>query len=73
MTLKPERVTGIKKRGSNRHWAGSGKIRIEENVIPQYLAISKESKLSKSQFEVIGPLPKTNRKKFKEILNKENE
>ena len=26
-------VSGIKKQGTNRHWAGSGKIAVEKNVV----------------------------------------
>ena len=30
-------ISGLKKRGSNRHWAGSGKIQIDKNVVNEYL------------------------------------
>lgn len=42
-------ISGVKKRGTNRHWAGSGKILIEENIIKEYLGLVGEDKLDKSK------------------------
>jgi hypothetical protein len=33
-------ISGVKKRSTNRHWAGGGKILIDENVIPEYLELT---------------------------------
>jgi hypothetical protein len=62
-------VSEVKKKGSNRHWAGKGKIMIEENVIKEYLDLIKKDKLDKSIFEIIKPLNKTDKQNFKTIFN----
>ncbi len=38
-------VSNVKKDGSDRHWAGSGKIAIEESAVPEYLTIVGKSTL----------------------------
>jgi hypothetical protein len=30
-------VSGVKKNGQDRHWAGSGKVQIEAEAVPEYL------------------------------------
>ena len=62
-------VSEVKKKGSNRHWTGKGKIMIEENVIKEYLGLIKKDKLDKSGFEIIKPLNKTDKQNFKTIFN----
>jgi len=46
-------ISGIKKRGTNRHWAGHGKIKIDKNIIDEYLEITNLSDLPKNQFEIV--------------------
>ena len=46
-------ISGIKKRGTNRHWAGGGKIKIDRTVVDQYLELTNSSELSKSMFEIV--------------------
>ena len=46
-------ITGIKKRGSNRHWAGSGKIMIEENALKEFMEIKGISKLIESEYSIV--------------------
>src|SRR5258708_33590237 len=46
-------ISGIKKRGTNRHWAGYGKIKIDKNAISEYLEITNLSELSNNQFEIV--------------------
>lgn len=35
-------ISGIKARGSNRHWAGNGKIMIDSRAVEQYLELTGE-------------------------------
>ena len=30
-------ISGVKKDGTDRHWAGSGKVLIGKNIVPEYL------------------------------------
>ena len=46
-------ISGVKKRESNRHWAGSGKIMIDRRAVEEYLSIIAEGTLPANQFEVI--------------------
>ena len=32
-------VSGVKKRGSNRHWAGSGPVQVDDDVRAEYQAL----------------------------------
>lgn len=33
-------ISGVKKNGSDRHWAGSGKIKIDKSSIEDYLSVT---------------------------------
>ncbi len=46
-------ISGIKKTGSNRHWAGYGKIKIDKNVVTEYLAITNLSLPLSNTFEIV--------------------
>lgn len=46
-------ISGVKKDGADRHWAGSGKIKIDKAVISEYLAIIKKDELPKNKFEIV--------------------
>ncbi|MCH5198529.1 MAG: mannose-1-phosphate guanylyltransferase [Oscillospiraceae bacterium] len=45
-------ISGVKKDGSDRHWAGNGKIIIDEKIIPEYLEITGEKEINKAKFIV---------------------
>jgi hypothetical protein len=49
-------VSGVKKRGSNRHWAGGGPIKIEQSLVEWYQAFV-QNKLC-CDLAVIPDLPK---------------
>lgn len=61
-------ITGIKKDGFNRHWAGRGKIMIDKDVVEEYLSIVEWSSLRESRFEVVTIKP-TDIHRFKELEN----
>jgi len=46
-------ISGIKKNGNDRHWAGGGKICIDKRVVPEYLQITGLFKLPSGTFEVV--------------------
>lgn len=52
-------ISGVKRKGSNRHWAGSGKVMIEETAVPEYLALTRADSLNAARFVLIAPLPQT--------------
>ncbi|HTE01835.1 MAG TPA: hypothetical protein VK668_21245 [Mucilaginibacter sp.] len=45
-------ISGVKKDGKDRHWAGGGKIKIDKIVVPEYLELTNLSKLP-GHFEIV--------------------
>ncbi len=62
-------ISGIKKNGDDRHWAGNGKILIDKKVVDDYLRITGEEKLDKSKFEITEINETRDKKDFVEIEN----
>jgi len=63
-------ISGIKKDGTNRHWAGSGKILIDKYVINEYMRLTNQQSLPKSKFEIVelnNELPKD---EIREVKNR---
>ncbi|GGG06713.1 hypothetical protein GCM10011344_03960 [Dokdonia pacifica] len=61
-------VSGVKKDGTDRHWAGGGKIMIDRNVVDLYLDHVNFNVLDKKQFEIVDILP-TDKQRFSKIEN----
>lgn len=64
-------ISGLKKRESNRHWAGHGKIMIDRRAVDEYLAITDE-KVS-NQFEVVDIEDKFPVERVNKLLNEKAE
>lgn len=45
-------ISGLKKKESNRHWAGHGKIMIDRRAVDEYMSLTGQSRLSEAVFEV---------------------
>lgn len=61
-------ISGIKKNGKDRHWAGGGKIMIDKNVVEDYLSKVNCNSLDKRIFEIVEIKP-TDKSKFVKIEN----
>lgn len=61
-------VSGIKKDGTDRHWAGSGKIMIDKSIVDLYLSKVIFNFLDSKYFELTEILP-TDKQKFNELEN----
>ena len=61
-------VSGVKKDGTDRHWAGGGKIMIDRNVVDLYLSKVNFNSLDKNQFELTDIKP-TDKQKFTKLEN----
>ena len=61
-------ITGIKKDGQNRHWAGTGKIMIDKDVVSEYLKLIDSETLDLNKFEVVE-IMKTDKSRFVFIEN----
>jgi hypothetical protein len=46
-------ISGVKKNGEDRHWAGTGKIQIDRKVIDEYLVITKQKNIDLKKLEVV--------------------
>ena len=62
-------VSGIKKNGRDRHWAGSGKIHIETSAVGEYLKLLNNTGLDAARFEVVADLPVTDASRFVALEN----
>lgn len=61
-------ISGIKKNGQDRHWAGGGKIKIERKIISDYLNLVEFEALDDKQFEIVD-IEKTDKTKFYDLEN----
>jgi len=59
-------VSGVKKQGGDRHWAGGGIILIEASAVAEYLAETGQPELDTAVFRVIPDLPATGPAQFAE-------
>ena len=57
-------ISGVKKRGSNRHWAGSGKVQVAANVVAAVLELWNEKELDQKCFVVTHTIQDTDPSKF---------
>ena len=61
-------ISGIKKNGTDRHWAGGGKVMIDRNFVDLYLSLVDFNILDKKRFELVDIKP-TDKQKFAELEN----
>ncbi|WP_113652554.1 hypothetical protein [Pedobacter namyangjuensis] len=65
-------VSGIKKNGADRHWAGGGKIMIDRKSIDEYLTLVDFNSIEEKYYKIIDFEP-TDKERFKELENSEIE
>lgn len=63
-------VSGVKKSGEDRHWAGSGKILVEAAALADYLKAIGAKTLDESRCEVTNAIRQTDIKKLSQLANK---
>jgi hypothetical protein len=62
-------VSGVKRSGKDRHWAGSGKITIEARAVSDYLAITRQNALDRSRFDISHRIVRTNIAELSRLAN----
>ena len=62
-------ISGVKKNGHDRHWAGKGKVIIDRKVIDEYLKITGEKEIDLKRFEIQDIEDKFPVERIKELLN----
>jgi hypothetical protein len=63
-------VSGVKKNGEDRHWAGSGKVLVEVAALPDYLKLIGTKTLDKSRCEVTDAIRQTDIKRLSQLANR---
>jgi hypothetical protein len=62
-------VSGVKRNGQDRHWAGGGKVWIEAAAVSEYLEKTGAKTLNKSLHEVTCTIAPTDVKRLQQIAN----
>ncbi len=62
-------VSGVKKNGKDRHWAGSGKVLVEAAAVAEYLETIKTKTLDTSRCEVTNSICQTDIKRLSQLAN----
>ena len=62
-------VSGVKKNGEDRHWAGSGKVLVEAAALSEYLKTIKARNLDTSRCEVTNSIGQTDIKRLSQLAN----
>lgn len=65
-------ISGLKRRESNRYWAGHGKIMIDQRAVKEYLSLIGEKELSLNWFEVVEIEDKFPIERIRKLLNKKD-
>jgi hypothetical protein len=52
-------ISGVKKDGTDRHWAGAGVVWIEASVVDEYLRLVGQTTLDPKRLKVVPDLPAT--------------
>ena len=61
-------ISGVKRNGLDRHWAGGGRIMIDLSIVQEYLNLVDFDIVHENNFELVDILP-TDKQKFSEIEN----
>lgn len=62
-------ISGVKKDGQDRHWAGSGKVLIEAAAVPEYLQTIDGAALDSSRCQVTDSIVETDVQKLSALAN----
>lgn len=63
-------ISGVKKNGKDRHWAGNGKVQIDKSVVADYLKLINRPELPTSEFQIIELNNVPPKERINEIKNK---
>lgn len=66
-------ISGLKKKESNRHWAGHGKIMIDQRAVDEYLSLIGEKELPLNLFEVVEIEDRFPVERVNDLLNQKNQ
>ena len=62
-------ISGVKRNGADRHWAGSGKVHLDNSIVNDYLKIIGQTTLPKNKFILVDLNNNPNKELSKQIEN----
>lgn len=62
-------ISGVKRSGNDRHWAGSGKVMIQASAVEEYLRVTGMTGLDRLRFVVATDIQPTDIARFHDIEN----
>jgi hypothetical protein len=62
-------ISGVKKNGEDRHWAGSGKVLVEAAALSDYLRVIGAKTLDGSRCEVTSAIRQTDIERLSQLSN----
>ncbi len=65
-------ISGVKKNGEDRHWAGSGIVLVEASAVAEYLSLRSLQALDLKHYEITESIVQTDIAKFKDLENQSN-
>jgi hypothetical protein len=68
-TVESYWVSGVKKKGGDRHWAGRGKITIDAGAVDEFLQITGATELDRSMFVVSTAIKPPDADRFHDLEN----
>ena len=63
-------ISGVKKCGTNRHWAGSGTIQMDRRAVADYLALTGQAQLPGNTFTLVDIADNFPVQRVQALLNK---
>jgi len=63
-------ISGVKKNGEDRHWAGSGRVLVERAAVEEYLAVRSVDVLDPRRYEITDAVKPSDVQRFKELENR---
>ncbi len=61
-------ISGVKKNGADRHWAGGGKVMLEKRCIEEYLSLINAENIDERKYTIVE-VEKTDKSRFSEMEN----
>ncbi|MHC4117732.1 MAG: hypothetical protein ACYSWO_09525 [Planctomycetota bacterium] len=62
-------VSGVRKNGQDRHWAGGGPVMVDSRVVEEYLAFRGVKELNPALHPVVSDIQETDISKFNRMEN----
>ena len=63
-------ISNVKKNGADRHWSGSGKVKIEREAVKEYIELVKADEIDTTRLEITDDIVKTDIESFHKTENK---